>query len=529
MAYALLTHTYWFLQRFVQFDLLYLLICIKMPSFKDSKVDSSLPVNVVDKVDDEAEIDVSKERLPLWKLFLIAVPWLGVQAVWALEFALTTNYLNVTLGLDQSYGVLIFILGPITGMTVGPTIGALSDNWTGKYGRRRPFVAFGVLTVAVCSMVFCNADKIVPNNTTGALVVAFIAFAILDAFMNVLQGPLRAILADLACDDQQEIVQAFASFFQGAGTIIGNQLVPRLGGLDNIVLIFGVAIAALAVFSVPVFIFGKEKQYVPPVPMKRKDVVRGALKSLYGGLLKMPSSMIKICVVQFFCWLSWMVYNGVNAFYVSNVIYGAADAQDDATKDELTKDGTDFAAEVNSYGGTVQLVFSFCLVLMMKFSPNKVTLVKNSSNYFASFIPAKLYYVMFLVFFPLGFGGIWMADPPSKTLYTVFVCMVYITYAAMNVFPFAICGRLYDISQVGTNMGLLNIFICIPQIIANFSVSAISKSSGDSANMLFAAICGVCAFAACFFVSASSEQVSTTAKEFVIEDTTVASKKEESA
>eukprot|EP01135_Chromosphaera_perkinsii_P006612 Nk52_evm14s554 gene=Nk52_evmTU14s554 len=484
---------------------------------KDVKTDSSLPVKVIDNSDANIVGVKEKKRLPLWQLFLIATPWLGVQAVWSLEFALTSNYLYDSLGVKQSLAVLIFILGPVTGMTVGPIIGALSDNWTGKYGRRRPFIAFGVIVVAASSMIFCNAGNIVSNNT-GAIVLAFIAFGILDAFMNVLQGPLRAILADLACEDQQEIVQAFASFFQGAGTIIGYQLGPLLGGLDNIVMIFGIALGALFVFSIPVFIFGKEEPYVPAVEMQKKDVVKGALKNLYGGLLKMPSSMIKICVVQFFCWLTWMMYNGVNPLYVPNEIYGAKNFPEDSPKyKDLTSEGTDFASSANSYGGIVQLVFSFVLVVLMKYAPGRITIIKNSTSYFAAFIPAKMFYAACLTPFIIGYGGIWLANPPSKDLYIFFVCIVYISYAAMNVFPFAICGRLYGINQVGTNMGLLNIFICIPQIIAYFSVSAISDQSGDQAVVLFMTITSIIAFVCCLFVDASGKKSSNTAADFKAE------------
>eukprot|EP01135_Chromosphaera_perkinsii_P009398 Nk52_evm74s1737 gene=Nk52_evmTU74s1737 len=462
-----------------------------------------------------SEEGFEKRRLPLWQLFLIATPWLGVQAVWSLEYGLTGTYLSDVLGMPKSYAVLVFILGPITGMTVGPMVGALSDNWTGPYGRRRPFVAFGIIVISIASMLFANALDICGQNKTAALVIAFLSFGIMDAFMNVLQGPLRAILADLACPDQQEMSQAFASFFQGLGMVGGYLLVPYLGGVDYIVYNFLVALGAMYIFSIPVFVFGKEVPYVGNSDLGKRTLALDAMKSLYKGLLKMPADMIKICVTQFFCWLTWMCFQTVTLYYCQNILYGADDLPDGDHKDDVKDDGASFNGKVNAYVGVVQLVTSFCMVFLMKYLPDRVYLTSDKKDgWFSAIVPPKLAYVISLS--PFAFVWYLIYFNTSKGFYTAMTCIAGISYAGMNVFPFAFTGRIFPSGQVGTMIGLLNIFICIPQIIANFGVSGIMDGADEQTVFLFAGTSGLLAFLTSFAVRATRPpEISTTAQGFV--------------
>eukprot|EP00121_Abeoforma_whisleri_P004822 Awhi_evm1s4363 len=71
------------------------------------------------------------------KLCLLALPWIGVQCIWAAEFGTTTPYLQA-MGLSEQWASNIWLSGPLMGFFVAPIVGSLSDKCHLKFGRRRP-------------------------------------------------------------------------------------------------------------------------------------------------------------------------------------------------------------------------------------------------------------------------------------------------------------------------------------------------------------------------------------------------------
>lgn len=64
--------------------------------------------------------------------------------------SLTVNELSIQeLGIPHAWASFIWLCGPISGLVVQPCIGIWSDNCTHKWGRRRPFILWGAVLVAV--------------------------------------------------------------------------------------------------------------------------------------------------------------------------------------------------------------------------------------------------------------------------------------------------------------------------------------------------------------------------------------------
>ena len=74
--------------------------------------------------------------------------------------AYATPYL-LALGLSKSMLSLVWVAGPLSGLVMQPVIGAISDQSRSKYGRRRPFMVFGSVAVAVCLVLLGWASEIV--------------------------------------------------------------------------------------------------------------------------------------------------------------------------------------------------------------------------------------------------------------------------------------------------------------------------------------------------------------------------------
>ncbi|KAK8692081.1 hypothetical protein V6N13_075561 [Hibiscus sabdariffa] len=163
-------------------------------------------------------------------IILVASIAAGIQFGWALQLSLLTPYVQL-LGIPHKWASLIWLCGPISGMLVQPIVGYHSDRCTSRFGRRRPFIAAGAALVAVAVVLIGFAadignlfgDSLSSQLKPRAIVVFVIGFWILDVANNMLQGPCRALLADISGDNQKktQTANALFSFFMAVGNVLG--------------------------------------------------------------------------------------------------------------------------------------------------------------------------------------------------------------------------------------------------------------------------------------------------------------------
>ncbi|TYJ96035.1 sucrose transport protein SUC3 [Cucumis melo var. makuwa] len=157
----------------------------------------------------------------------------GVQFGWALQLSLLTPYIQ-TLGIEHAFSSFIWLCGPITGLVVQPCVGIWSDKCSSKYGRRRPFILAGSLMIAVAVVLIgFSADigyilgdtkehcRVYKGTRTRAAIIFVIGFWMLDLANNTVQGPARALLADLSGPDQHNVANAVFCSWMAVGNILG--------------------------------------------------------------------------------------------------------------------------------------------------------------------------------------------------------------------------------------------------------------------------------------------------------------------
>nr|AFO84088.1 sucrose transport protein [Actinidia chinensis] len=173
------------------------------------------------------------KHTPLMTLILSCTIAAGVQFGWALQLSLLTPYIQ-TLGIEHAFSSFIWLCGPITGLVVQPCVGIWSDKCTSKYGRRRPFILVGSLMISAAVIVIgfsadigyflgdtkehCSTFK--GTRTMGAFVF-IIGFWMLDLANNTVQGPARALLADLSGPSQRNSANAIFCSWMAVGNILG--------------------------------------------------------------------------------------------------------------------------------------------------------------------------------------------------------------------------------------------------------------------------------------------------------------------
>ncbi|MDL5050851.1 MFS transporter [Oscillatoria amoena NRMC-F 0135] len=159
--------------------------------------------------------NLNKPRLSFWQIWNMSFGFLGIQFGFALQNANTSRIFE-TLGADTANLALYWLAAPITGLVVQPIIGFYSDRtWHPKWGRRRPYFAFGAIaaSVALCLM---------PNSA--ALWMAVGVLWIMDASINVSMEPFRAFVGDMLSPAQRTAGFAMQSFFIGTGAVVASSL-----------------------------------------------------------------------------------------------------------------------------------------------------------------------------------------------------------------------------------------------------------------------------------------------------------------
>eukprot|EP01135_Chromosphaera_perkinsii_P007711 Nk52_evm1s966 gene=Nk52_evmTU1s966 len=415
--------------------------------------------------------------LPLWRVIVTALAWIGIQIVWTLEFAIAVPFFTERLHFQKFSSMLMWSFGPVMGITVAPVVGALSDQCTSSWGPRRPFILAGMCLTVLFSFVFALSAYL-PGGGEGqgrtgqlpvASALAVFSFAMMDMFMNVSQGPQRTILADMAAlreqavmesnvknmnsigsRNEQHVVQTFASLFQGIGQIIGFFLIPVVGGdhpVDNVLAIVVVASVFIVGTTTPGLCVAKEiplQSESSPLPQRTKrpiwllSIIRTTFKELWQSLSQMPADMVKVCLVQGCSFLALFCFNPILTAWFANVIYEAnAVAIDDSSsagpvKDALMKEHSErYNAGVNmgSYAGVVQAIcqiaFSYCVPFLVK--------------------RVGMKYAYLLAMLPLAVCLLLCALVPLNAHVAVLlVGLTGVSLAGQNIFPYALTARIFS-------------------------------------------------------------------------------------
>jgi maltose/moltooligosaccharide transporter len=155
-----------------------------------------------------------KPHLSSWQICSICLGAFGIQFGFALPQANATRIFQ-NLGASLDIVPLLFLAGPITGLIVQPLVGYYSDRTWTRYGRRRPYFLAGAALAAATLVVM-------PNATT--LWIAVLMLWVLDASLNFTMGPFRAFVADQMSAEQRATGYLMYMSFASIGAVVGSLL-----------------------------------------------------------------------------------------------------------------------------------------------------------------------------------------------------------------------------------------------------------------------------------------------------------------
>ncbi len=155
-----------------------------------------------------------RPRLNALAIMNMCVGFFGIQIGFGLQNANTSRIFQ-TLGAEVDSLAILWIAAPLTGLLVQPIIGHFSDKTWTPLGRRRPYFLAGAVLTSLALVAM-------PNSPT--LWFAAATLWIMDASINITMEPFRAFVGDLLPDEQRTAGYAMQSFFIGTGAVFASCL-----------------------------------------------------------------------------------------------------------------------------------------------------------------------------------------------------------------------------------------------------------------------------------------------------------------
>ena len=384
----------------------------------------------------------------------------GLQFAWQMRIILSGP---VTEGLGASpfiYG-LIWLAGPFTGMVVQPIIGRLSDKTVSPFGRRRPYLLGGAILASIALWLFPNSAGIANflHNLTGlnlpswsALLVAAIMIWIIDACVNVAQGPYRALIPDVVPQEQHSVANSYISLAIGLGSVVAAGTAPFLKWVFN----YQMSIEAQFIMAALAFTFGmlwtcikiKEKKSdktenkIENSNEVKKESFIDSIKEFFA----LSPEVSKICLMQFFTWIGTMCMMIYFTQYSVHTIFEVPD---------IAAAGMDFKA--STLEGTNFSSICFAIFNLICF------LVAIPIGVFSAKMGNKKVHIFSII--TMIFAYLVMAFSHNKIIVAMMMGVSGIGWASICALPFAMLSRYIKQGTEGSVMGIFNIFIAGPQVV----------------------------------------------------------------
>lgn len=473
-------------------------------------------------------------RLQIWNM---CFGFLGVQIGFGLQNANASRIFQ-TLGADVDRLAVLWIAAPVAGLLVQPVIGHLSDKTWGPLGRRRPYFLVGAVLAAA-------ALAAMPFSPT--LWVAAILLWIIDASINITMEPFRAFVGDLLPEEQRTAGFAMQSVFVGAGAVAASALpwvLTNWFGISNAAppghlpppVVIAFVAGAAGLLSTVLWTVFTTREYSPaemaafsadeeqiaatraatgPSGRPIRYALWGALCILTGGavtvlvsllrlekevyilgggviafglaliaagvlrtrkapangfsevmddLLHMPRVMAQLALVQFFSWFGLFAMWIYATPAVAHRHFGATDVGS-----PLYNQGADWVGVLFAVYNGVAALAAFLLPVL------------------AARCGRRTSHALSLALAGVGLASFLVIRDPTWLL--VSMVGVGVGWASILSAPYAILSGALPPAKMGVYMGIFNIFIVIPQILAATILGGLLKSFAPG-HPIFALVVG---------------------------------------
>ena len=445
----------------------------------------------------------SKGRLSFWQIWNMSFGFLGIQFGFALQGGNMSRIFQ-TLGASPDELPGLWIAAPLTGLLVQPIIGYLSDRtWHPRWGRRRPFFLIGAIlsSLALFFMPFSSA-----------LWMAAGFLWILDASINISMEPFRALVADKLPNDQRDFGFVIQTLIIGIGTWVASNLpwfMTRIGVSNDAPageipdsVFYSFAVGA-AVFLITILVTVVTTDEDPPEDLAefeeekaRSAGISSGMREIVASIGSMPKVMLQLGIVQFFSWFAFFTMWSFATPALTAHVFGSPNPepgiQGFTEANALFNDAANAVSSAMGVYGLSSMAFALLLAVYTR---------RNSIN-------RRLIHAVSMLAGGLGFGAMMLLSPSTTHYLPWCFALIGISWGSILSMPYAMLAGAVPARKMGIYMGVFNMSIVLPQIVAALGgINALNEIffSGEViGTMKLAAFSCVFAAAALFAVDSAA-------------------------
>ncbi|XP_008266732.2 solute carrier family 45 member 3 [Oryctolagus cuniculus] len=368
--------------------------------------------------------------------------------------------LLLEVGVEEKFMTMVLGIGPVLGLVSVPLLGSASDQWRGRYGRRRPFIwalSLGVLlSLFLIPRAGWLAGLLCPNTRPLELALLILGVGLLDFCGQVCFTPLEALLSDLF-RDPDHCRQAFSvyAFMISLGGCLGyllpavdwdtSALAPYLGTQEEC--LFGLlALIFLSCMAATLLVVeeaalgpaepaeGPATTSTPPrcCPCRARLALRnlGALfPRLHQLCCRMPRTLRRLFVAELCSWMALMTFTLFYTDFVGEGLYQGVPRAEPGTE---ARRHYDEGVRMGSLGLFLQCAISLLFSLVMD------RLVQRFGT--------RAVYLASVVAFPVAAGATCLSR--SVVVVTASAALTGFTFSALQILPYTLASLYHREKQV---------------------------------------------------------------------------------
>jgi maltose/moltooligosaccharide transporter len=325
----------------------------------------------------------------------------------------------------------------------------MSDRTWTRFGRRKPYFFLG-------AVLSCFALVLMPYSS--ALWMAAGMLCILDASINISMEPFRALVADKLPDEQRTIGFTTQSILIGLGAVfascmpviftwLGVSNIAEPGIIPNSVK-YSFFVGAACFMAAIIYTNATTPEY-PPEDMAAFEEERKksgnpitAIAEIFNSIVTMPKTMLEIALVQLFTWFALFAMWTNSTPAITAHVFGTSD-----TTSAAYNEGANFVGICFAGFNGVAAIMGFIIPAL------------------ANKLGRKYTHMLCLLLGSAGLLSIFYVH--DKYVLLGSYALIGIAWASILSMPYAMLSAALPANKVGVYMGLFNMFICIPQIVAS--------------------------------------------------------------